>query len=126
MVEIIGNNNDHVVQFRDGTKKDVASYELAIGVVPFPSGLEKGTRVIAPRCSEELPYKLDDSGQRIGLYIDSGNSAELYPGILAGYSDNDRYMVFFDDGMVQHVERKKIRRVLGNDGYQHGVYDILN
>lgn len=57
MVEIIGNNNDHVVQFRDGTKKDVASYELAYGVVPMPSVLEKGTRVIAPRRSEDLPYK---------------------------------------------------------------------
>lgn len=122
-VENIGNDKDYVVQFvYDNSKRDVASYELANGNIPDPNGLEKGTRVIAARRSEELPYKLDDSGQRIGLY--GNNSNELYAGIFVDFDEKGRCLVFFDDGMVQYVPLGLIRRVLGNDGHQHGAYDF--
>lgn len=123
-VESTGNNNDHVVQFfNDHTKKDVAEYELAHGQIPSIESLLLRTRVIAARRNEDIPYKLDESGERVMLY--ASNSKELYPGIIASWHETDgRYLVFFDDGMVQYIPRAMIRRVLGNDEYKHGVYDF--
>ena len=124
-VENIGNNKVYVVEFfNDRTKKDVASYELAKHMVPTDSELEKGTRVIALRRTEKLPYKLNEIGVKIELY--SSDPREFYPGILAAFHTDGRYLVFFDDGMVQYVPKSHICRVLGNDAYNHGVCMILN
>lgn len=122
-VENIGSHKVYVVEFsNDRTKKDVASYELAKHVVPTDNELKKGTRVIAARRNEELPYKLNEIGGKIELY--SSTPYEFYPGILAMFHTDGRYLVFFDDGMVQYVPKSNIRRVLGNDAHNHGVYDF--
>lgn len=121
-VENIGNKEVYVVEFAsDRTRRDVASYELAKHVVPADSELEKGTRVVARR-TEELPYKWSEIGVKIELY--PNDPREFYPGILAAFNTDGRYLVFFDDGMVQYVPKSHIRRVLGNDAQNHGAYDL--
>lgn len=122
-LEDIGNNKFYVVEFcNDRTRRDVASYELAENVVPTDDELERGTRAIATRRTEELPYKQNARGHKIELY--SSNPNEFYPGIVAARHADGRYLVFFDDGMVQYVSKSHIRRVLGNDSHNHGVYDF--
>lgn len=109
--------------FNGGFKKDVATYEMAIRRMSTLAELEIGTRVISKRRSEDMPYTMNHSGEQIPLItsIDS----ELYPGIVAGYhesqSEVNQLLLFFDDGIVQYVPQNKIRRVLGNDSYNHGI-----
>lgn len=116
-----GNEKSFIVQFfNDNQRKDVAEYEMASQTTPKHDDLKKiGTRIIARRRAEEMPYRIDDSEQKIQLF--ASNDSEYYPGIIAGGVEN-RYMIFFDDGIVQLIKRKQIRRVLGDDRHNHGMY----
>lgn len=69
------------------------------------------------RNSRNLPYTKNDRNEKVPL-IASGEG-QFYPGIIARAFD-DRYCVFFDDGVVQFVQREQIRRVEGNSQYDHG------
>lgn len=120
-----GNDRTNIVKFMyGGYKKDVAEYEMAYRNVPSRAELNPGTRVIAKRRSDDMPYIFDDKGEKVPLI--ASLDTELYAGILAGYHESNTeknfYLIFFDDGIVQYVPRKHIRRVLGNDGYKHGKF----
>lgn len=106
---------------RNQEKKDVPEYELASRWLPHNllTDLSMGTRVIARRDSNLLPYQMNETGQKNWLLDSISN--EFYPGIIAGY-DQSRYLVFFDDGCVQLVKILDLRRVLGNDQCHHGMY----
>lgn len=123
-MEHIDNNIVYGVQYvNDGSKGNVASYELASSNTPDRNKLKNGTRVIA-RHGENMPYKLDKTGQQIGLY--QSHRTEFYAGIFVGFDDIEiRCLVFFDDGIVEYVPLKHIRCVLGNDGHQHCTYDLI-
>lgn len=109
----------YIVKFiRTQQKKDVFEYELASRLLPNFADLSIGTRVIARRSNDLLPYCIDASGKKI-LLLDSIDT-EFYPGIIAG-SDETRFLVFFDDGMVQLVKPINIRKVVGNDLHHHGM-----
>lgn len=103
-----------LVKFAD-KQKDVAEYELASAMIPTNS-LPTGTRVIARRQTDDLPYRLVN-GEKVLLY--DNNDDDFYPGIVANYS-NTQYIVFFDDGIVQLVPHTKIRRVEGDHQWHYG------
>lgn len=123
LLEKVGNGDGttgYIVQFiRSQEKKDIAEYELAYRTVPT-NELYIGTRVIARRCRDLLPYQINQTGQKNNL-LDS-NDAEFYPGIITGADTaTNRYLTFFDDGMVQLIALNDIRRVVGNDSCNHGM-----
>lgn len=103
----------------DKQKKCVASYELARNVIPNHDDLSLGTRIIARRLNDNLPYTLDENRKKVMLYANGEH--EFYPGILVRF-DRDRYLVFFDDGIIQYVLKECMRRVEGNDRYNHGMH----
>lgn len=119
---IDGNERTNIVQFSGGFKKERATYEMAIARMSKLCDLDVGTRVISKRRSEDMPYTINDSGERVPLITITEN--KFYPGIVAGYhesqSEHNNLLVFFDDGIVQYVTQKCIRRVLGSDSYNHG------
>lgn len=113
------NEEMYIVKFiRNQQRKDVPGYELASRLLPNFADLDMGTRVIARRCSDLLPYRIDESGEKT-LLLDSIDT-EFYPGIISG-SDETRFLIFFDDGMVQLVKPINIRKVIGNDMHRHGM-----
>lgn len=115
----------YIVKFiRNPQKTDILEYELASRRIP--SGAEDfsvGTRVIARRRKERLPYRIDKStGEKVLLVYSC--DTDFYAGVIAGFSDSG-VLVFFDDGIVQFVENpyKDIRRVIGNYKWNYGVYE---
>ncbi|XP_031638664.1 histone-lysine N-methyltransferase met-2-like [Contarinia nasturtii] len=123
MVENVDKSNEKlfiVRYYRDLHKKDVPEYELASRKIPKPVELPIGTRIIARRRSDILPYLIDESGQKIlTLY---STDTQYYPAIVASFYDQ-RFMVFFDDGVVQLTKLKYIRRVLGNTRFDHAHWN---
>lgn len=114
----------YVVRFiSNGCKGIVAEHELASRLMPDHSVLRQtGTRIIARRSTDEMPHRVDGTGERIHLF--ASNENEYYPGIVAG-AHVDRYLIFFDDGIVQLIKRKFIRRVKGDDQINHGKMHFL-
>lgn len=109
----------------DGKQKEIPAFEIAGNVVPSHDDIKKiGTRVIARHREPYLPYEMQQN-KRITL-IASRND-EFYSGIIAReYSADDKYCVFFDDGVVQMVEREHIRRVVDNT-FDHGMsFDVVS
>lgn len=103
----------------DDLEVDVAEYDLAKDEIPAFEELDKlGTRVIAKRRKEFLPYTLNERNERVNLFSDRDNA--FFPGIIARDFGNDEYCIFFDDGVVCYVIRSNIRLVLGNDTHKHG------
>lgn len=104
--------------FQDHTKMDVPEYEMAARKIPMPIEIiTVGTRIIARRRSDSLPYVIDESNEKVHLLY--SNQTHFYPGIIAGIYDQ-KFMVFFDDGVVQLTKIKYIRRVLGNFTFNYG------
>lgn len=122
LLDTLENHPKYIVEFlHDGEQMNVAEHELASENIPDHSAVSDiGTRVIAKRCSKELPYIVNDKFQRVPLLPSQDD--EFYPGIIAFVSGN-RFMVFFDDGPVQFVKLDFIRRVKGDDSYNHGMCD---
>lgn len=116
----IDNDKPYIVQFiHTAAIKQVAEYELAaLGIPTYDDLKELGTRVIARRRTEDMPYRLDESNRKIQLF--DSNDQDFYPGIISCLSES-RYLIFFDDGIVQFIKPKYIRRVLGNDRHNHGM-----
>lgn len=106
----------------DGKMKEMGTFDIAINAVPLHDDIKAlGTRVIARHRKPYLPYEIREN-KRITL-IASRND-EFYPGIIArDYSPDDKYCVFFDDGVVQIVEREHIRRVEDNT-FDHGALSL--
>ncbi|XP_031626474.1 histone-lysine N-methyltransferase eggless-like [Contarinia nasturtii] len=117
-----GNRMYHVKFCDDEHQKRVAEFELASYKEPMYMELIRGTRVIARRDKDEMPYILDNSGEKKQLY--KNECLAFYPGIVSGHHDlHGRYLVFFDDGIVQYVSVVHIRRVLGDYGYKHAHWN---
>ncbi|XP_055311987.1 histone-lysine N-methyltransferase SETDB1-B-like [Sitodiplosis mosellana] len=115
------NASSYIVKFiRYPQKKNVLEYELAGRHWPRGTELTFGTRVVARRCLERLPYRIDKSGEKIFLLY--SKNSDFYAGVIAGFDDS-RVLVFFDDGIVQLVEHKDIRRVIGNDRWYHAHWN---
>lgn len=103
----------------DGKEKVISTFDIASNNIPLHDDLKTiGTRVIAKHRKPYLPYAMNQ-GKRINL-IASQND-EFYPGIIAReFSADDKYCVFFDDGVVQMVDRQHIRCVEDNT-IDHGI-----
>lgn len=114
-----GDTKKFLVKFSD-KQKDVTEYELASAMTPLHS-LTIGTRIIAKRRNDDLPYRLEN-GQQVLLF--DNNDMDFYPGIIANYTDT-QYMVFFDDGIVQLVKHADIRRVEGDHQWHYGKYTFI-
>lgn len=97
----------------DDKVKEIWKSDIASDDIPSHEDIEKlGTRIIAKHRKAYLPYTLDTNKKRVNL-IGSRNH-EFYSGIIARAYDDNKYCVFFDDGVVQMVERQHIRRVEEN------------
>lgn len=103
----------------DGKEKKIFTFDIASNNVPSHDDIKKvGTRIIAKHRKPYLPYTMNQD-KRINL-IASRND-EFYPGIIAReYSAEDKYCIFFDDGVVQMVKRQYIRCVEDNT-IDHGM-----
>lgn len=111
----------HLVSCENHQKMNLPNWKVAIGRTSRQD-YKNGTRVIVFRKAVDLPYEINYACQEIRLYASNDN--EPYAGIIADKSKNDKYMIFFDDGHVQSVDRKDIRLVFGNDGLQHGKFSV--
>lgn len=126
LVRELKNTNDdggdmYLVEFTsDGCRIRVMNYELASDQIPKEHQLIRGTRVIARREGDKMPYIINSAIQK--SYVYKNESMAFYPGILSGHVNIfGARLVFFDDGMVQYLTNGHIRRVLADDGYQHGM-----
>lgn len=124
-IENIEDSNipSYIVKFiRNPQKKDVLEYELASRRIPSVENFAAGTRVIARRRNERLPYRIDKStGEKVLLVYSC--ETDFYAGVIAGFGDSG-ILIFFDDGIVQFIQNpySDIRRVIGNYKWHHGVY----
>lgn len=114
------NGKTCTVQFAsDGKQKEIEEFEIASNVVPSHDDIKKlGTRVIARNRKPFLPYEMKED---VKSTLMASQNDEFYPGIIAReFSADGKYCVFFDDGIVQVVEREHIRRVEDNT-FDHGM-----
>lgn len=117
--KLSSNGQTCTVQYAaDGKRKEISTCEIARNVVPSHDAIKKvGTRVIARHRAPFLPYEMNQ-GMKSPLI--ASRDDEFYPGIIAReFSAGTKYCVFFDDGVVQVVEREHIRRVEDNT-FDHG------
>lgn len=103
----------------DGKRKRLSPYEIAKSVVPLHDEIRTiGTRVIARNRKPYLPCEIDKNKE---VTLISSQNDDFYPGIIArDYSADDKYCVFFDDGVVGIIERQHIRCVEENT-FEHGM-----
>lgn len=103
----------------NGKQKDIPKFDIARNKIPSHNDIKTiGTRVIARHRNSYLPYTFKQN-QRINLL--AGRNDEFFPGIIArAYGADNKYCVFFDDGVVQLVERQHIRCVEENT-FEHGM-----
>lgn len=121
VVEVSVNCSEDTITIQhNGLEIDMPKHKLAVNN-PF----KKFDRVVAFRRSEDMPYKIDDTGELVKLYPNT--SDRPYAGLVVEFSGNDestQCLVFFDDGHVQAVKRRHIFKVLETNWMSHGKQSL--